>query len=859
MRSALGRRTTPVLRASDAKSDCVYRLDIEDGRYSIEGGSRQTNREGRIDAMPVVDGTLRPRPAGEPRRVHQRPDEAFRTSPILRQQLAWLLATIAVILAFVLVAFERRPRPWSATRRLAKGGLRSVRAVDVLVVVVLLSWAVVAPAFYDDGWVWVRGALYSTVGGFSNYYSGFGANLPNDYWLEWLQHWLSQATPALVLLRLPALVCLIATWVLCRWVFGRLTATSRGEKNGMLWMLGAAFLAGALSWGMTLRPEFATSLLAIGVLACVVRFRERAAAAPLVLCAALVPLAVTAHHEGVVSIAPLIVVATLLLHWARRNRTAAAAIVTASAALLVLLAFVGSDLGQRRLEVHAATPYATGASTWLDEIQRYVSLSQGLFASPLRGGSVALMWLAVLAYLVRSERKGLPLDVSTRTLAVGLLLLVPLPDKWIWHFGALLGLGAVAIAAESARLLKDAARARAWQARPFIVIAAGTLASIWAWASLQPWSILDLRTLDWTRDFDRLQVRTLVVLAPLVLLVAASIRGVLRRDPPWLVPWRVAPWTAVIVSVPLIVFTCGVFVADALETSSWTLARQNVDALRGKAGCGVADDYAVALPESAQSVPRLISVDTGGIPSWVPPPPVSGLPRFVLGPSHDRTTSSPWFRVPPDRALGLFVTGTVGSAALRVVWGSSTNGKVDESRTGELRILGLPGATNDAKLANLGTDDWRLFAEPALAARPRWANVVRVELGRGSAPAPALAVTAPVTYSARLLTSLVDHSGTSTLVGPGLALYMPCARAPRLTQGIADVPRYIISDLVLKPSPTPLNFTASPFLGVLDLYPVRYLPVANRRDPIEDFVVFRVDRHVPGGIVAPPTVAMPTS
>ena len=55
-------------------------------------------------------------------------------------------------------------------------------------------------------------------GSFSIYYIGFGVDLPNDYWLEWLQHLPAQATTALVLLRIPALVCLCATWVIFRWI-----------------------------------------------------------------------------------------------------------------------------------------------------------------------------------------------------------------------------------------------------------------------------------------------------------------------------------------------------------------------------------------------------------------------------------------------------------------------------------------------------------------------------------------------------------------------------------------------------------------------------------------------------------------
>ena len=837
---------------------CSYTLRLAGDRFSIEGGSLRTPLAGTIASMPVVNGLFTGLDLGaRPGLSVAVETQTFKTTPVLRQTIAWVVAALAILAALALVSFERRPKPWRTAKRLARDGVRNARPVDAVVVAALASWWILSPAFYDDGWVWVRGELYSSVGGFSGYFTGNGSNLPNDYWLEWLQHWPAQMTDALVFLRIPALVCLCATWVICRWIFARILASSFGDRPLALWTLGAAFLAGALSWGMTLRPEFATSLIAVGVLACVFRFLEAETAAPLALAAVFIPLAVTAHHAGAVSIAPLIVVAPALVSWARRRFAEVATLLVLSCATFVFLVFIGSDVQQRRLDARAAHAYLAGTS-WLDEIQRYASVSSGPYGAPLRGASVALMWLAIVAYLLRSRRNPSPLlDVPARTLAVGLLLLVPLPDKLIWHFGGLVGFAALAIAAESARLRADGEVAGSWQARPFIVIGAGLGAAAWIWAAPQAWSILDLRTLDWSRVFERLQIGSLVVVAPLVLMIGASIVGIARRDPrPWRVPWRVAPWTAVVVLVPLFVFTLGVLMADAIKTPSWTLTRQNLEQLSGGGGCGMADDYAVALPESAQPLRRLAGDGAHTTPNWVPRPPSNRLSRFALSPSVGGSGQSPWFRVPTGKQVGIYVAGVPSSSdSLKIVWGSSGRRGVHTLAAGELDVPGAPVAESNVKIAELGNAPWRLFSAPELPTAPSAANALKITFVSRALPGSAVAVTTPVQYTSAPLASLIGRTA-SALVMPPLVMYMPCAREPALKRGVASVPRYIVTNFVANSTVagTVVKYPTSPFLGLIDLYSVSYLPVANQSNPIRSFVVFRVNRTIPGAVELPPSV-----
>jgi hypothetical protein len=543
--------------------------------------------------MPTVDGLL----SELDLRVGRSPSivvttYVHATQASVRQIVAWMLATICALVASLLVAVEHLPRrPWATILQLGRGAARRATLVDGVVGLALLGWWLISPAFWDDGWVQATEKSFSASGGFSTYYNAFGANLPLGYWLDWLQHWLTQSTSALVFLRIPALLCLAATWVLCRWVLARLLRPVAGEDQIVLWVLATTFVVGAMAWGMTLRPEPTEALLATGVLACTVRFLERGTTAPILTATILIALALAAHYEGIVSLAPLLVVGLQLLGWARARLGTAVTLIVSTSALLCVLVFVDSDLTSWRADVRTASAYGT-VTSWRTEPDRYALLFNAPSGTPIRRASVALMVLAVLAFLTRRIlRKAGQFNLPTSSLAVGLLLLIAVPDKLPWHFGALLGLAAVAVASETARVRQDAARSRGWQARPLLVIAIGMLAATWCWDPRLSWNPFDLRTLNWVLGFERTIPLTELVILPLLLMFGLALGELLRGRStyPWLIPWRVSSWTALTVAVPLIAFTYAVLLADSVKTSSWTLARQNLASFTDSQRCGLSD------------------------------------------------------------------------------------------------------------------------------------------------------------------------------------------------------------------------------------------------------------------------------
>jgi hypothetical protein len=407
--------------------------------------------------MPVVSGLF----TGVDLRSGVRPaiDVTTRvhgSSGRLHQKILWSAAALAALGALVLVAVGGRPRRvWAITARRVRRAAAHAGLVDGVVVVALLGWWLIGPAFFDDGWRLASLENFEAFHGFSSYYSSFGVGASLD-WLQWTEHLLFRGSSALLVLRLPALLALLATWVLCRWLLGRIAPSVAANRGLALWALTSGFLVGALAWGMTLRPEPVVALLVTAVLACTVRFCEREAAAPLAAAAFLAVLSFAAHPAGIVSLAPLLVVAPRLARWARPRLATAASIVVASVALLGVLAIVGSDAQQRRTDVISLRTYGDEISGWRDELNRYSLLSRPLYGAPLRREWVALAALAVIAYLLRRRRDAqeAPLGLATTGLGVSLVLLIATPSKLPWHFGVLIGVAAVASGAD-----KDAARA----------------------------------------------------------------------------------------------------------------------------------------------------------------------------------------------------------------------------------------------------------------------------------------------------------------------------------------------------------------------------------------------------------------
>jgi hypothetical protein len=825
-------------------SDCAYRLELGAGRWSIAGGP-SAPKGGSLDHMPMIVGLF----SGLDLRAGAAPTvnvttvvQGTRTRT--HQAVFWTLSALASLAALALASLwgsRRRASRETALRR----ALAHVGLPDVAVALLLLAWWVVGPAFFDDGWVAARQLNYSTSRGFSAYYTSFGVNLPLDYWLEWVEHWLVQSSTSLLILRIPALVCLLGTWILCRWLFVRTVGTA--AYGAARWALACGFAVAALAWGMTLRPEPVLALMVMGVLACVVAFIERPRVAPLALAAVLVVLSLSAHPAGIVAFAPVLAAAPTIGRWVRDNVRVSGSIVVAATALLVVLVTVGSDLQRRRADITSLRTYGDETAGWRDELVRYSLLSQPPYETPLRRASVALIALAVFGFLLRRRSKGEDrlLGLPATALGLALVLLIATPTKWPWHFGALIGLAAVAIAAETARLRGEAEEPRRWDVRPFLVILAATAAAAWSWNPRASWGDLDLRTLHWTLSFEnRLTLSKLGGSLPVLLLILLALVEVARRREGGLyrVPSRAVAWMVPVIAIPLISFTVAVLIGDTVKTSTWTLARQNLDSLRGRLHCGVGDSEVVAARGSMRPVPTIGSRALPLPDSWLPPAPARGVQGFALAPpSRGRPSRSPWFEMPASRQLGFFLAGSPSqSESLELEWGRRNGGNVVP--------IGADNVAGDA--ADDARPDlayWRFQAAGDLPDPPARATSVRFALSTKGIPGGPVGLTSPVTYENESLATLLERESPS-LPLPNLLMYVPCVDLPRVGV-VAQTPGSI---LAFRDSMWPVTTDTSPFAGVPDLYPLVRLPLSDSPDPPGEVAVYEVDQHLEGGVLVPP-------
>jgi hypothetical protein len=191
----------------------------------------------------------------------------------------------------------------------------------------------------------------------------------------------------------------------------------------------------------------------------------------------------------------------------------------------------------------------------------------------------------------------------------------------------------------------------------------------------------------------------------------------------------------------------------------------------------------------------------------------------------------------------LLVTGTPGQTdRLALEWGRLRKSRIEILRSDPVsRIFAVEAGS---------ILPWRFVVAGELPPPMRSASVVRVTFQSDVSPGPAIAATAPVTYASEKLAVALEGGTSRTLVHPRLLTYLPCVELPRLADGVVQAPNQI---LVARNDPSPVAFPrSSPFLGVLDLYRLERLPVADSTNPPTSLVVFRVDQRIPGAMRASP-------
>jgi hypothetical protein len=366
--------------------------------------------------------------------------------------------------------------------------------------------------------------------------------------------------------------------------------------------------------------------------------------------------------------------------------------VTASLSLLIVLASVGADFEQRLSDARlsADTGISTQASAWYDELARYRRLVAG---SGLQIVFLSLVLLVLVGMISRRGKSSLAFELSARSVTVALVLLAFAPTKQPEHFGALVGMTAVAIAGQASRFARLAPSARRMAVQPSLVFAMCIVTLMYAFIAFAiTWS----RPHDPTPEVEAIghhsveaaewaqlgaPVLPIVVLLLVVLAARSTQRGSGAFHPAL---WRVASCSVPIIVVPTLVFASVIAAVTALTVPGWTLPRQSVDfARRGECGLGdstfllqTPGDKAIPLSDLIKDhrtlvMPNLVlyfpcarqpSIENGiaNPPDYIIAPTVPASPRQ---PISVRYTASPFYgvldlfrirRIPRDDAQRTF-------------------------------------------------------------------------------------------------------------------------------------------------------------------------------------------------------------
>lgn len=573
------------LRSLPWPESCPLRIAVRDGELRLLGQTVMLQTETPED-MPVVTGLfsgldLR---AGEPPKILVR-TRAYASSWTARQMLAGALAVVFALSTLILLA--RPAQRFGVLARLARWVLSAWQArdaTDAVVIVVLLAWWIIAPAFFDDGWFWVIDRVFGDLGTAGLYYRNWGVNQPLGYWLEWLRHWIVGSTNDLVFMRLPTLVVLLATWLLCRRC---LRMVVDPLPSGVRWVLAGAFLVAMTSWGMTIRPEPFVALLAVACLAAMASFMNEPRLSPLAIAIPAAVLAATAHPAGIVAASPMLAVTPNVTRWlfagGRTPSLALGALLSAGLALTLVVFTLDADLQSRIGDSRLLSEGEYFHEPWREYI-RYVNFDRNGGETATRRLSLALLLLSVAAWLTarRGGRRD-AISLPARSVAIGLLLLAFVPSKWPWHFGALLGVGAVAVAAEVTRLTRESETSQTWPIRSIVALILVGAGTSWAWRAQGEWSPLGLQEANWGEGFGYQKSAALFLVAAAFGIVIWRSRRIQRFV---LRPQSIAGVTTGAL-FGVVGVTIAVLVHDA-AVSPWSPPRQNIEALAGGNSCGLA-------------------------------------------------------------------------------------------------------------------------------------------------------------------------------------------------------------------------------------------------------------------------------
>ncbi len=705
---------------------------------------------------------------------------------------------------------------------------RSLLVVDALVIVALVAWLFLAPTTDDDGYYSAMARNAPFEGYVGNYYQLLNQNFtPFTWFYNALSLW-QQVGNSAVILRIPALACGLATWLLLRrFVLGRaaLPALARGASKVTVAAVGAValvFLAWWMPYDMGVRPEAVVAVMALGSLLGVVTGIERQRLTPIAIAIGSAGLGFTTHPTGFICLAPLIVGAPGIWAMLRTEGSllgtlARGAAVLAPGALASAASFSDGTLHDflRGQEIFLSIQ---PQNSMFDEWQRYSFLlnqiPMGNYAkrAAVLIGIISLVWFLVLLVAARLRHLDIPsrLVFAGWTLGLAFFLFWLTPSKWTHHFGAMAGIGPafLGLFLVAIPFLVRALRDSGMRLSPAVTAFAGvsTIAVIalamhgpnnwpynWLLGMPDPGESPDVAFVE----FDSLLWWGLGLIA-----LTAFIYRILQRR--GLDAWRgmatvlAIPGLVLVLFLTTLTYLGGSFALATVRTldtySPYASAVRDPLANDCDAAGGIdVVDETTAVPLARGDVisepdePTSGFVRNGGFFDGMPPPsaPGTGMATDVwgslTGPAGEDgvgTFTSPWFELPArpegDERLVVTASGQLGAGNELVVQYADVDGS---------EILSEQLMTDD-----VDAPFWRSF-ELLTMEDAQLVRIVAKDVSGGTGGW--LAFTGP---SVQQMTTLQSYLPEEAAVGVGwpISFMFPCQRQPRISSGIAEPIEYAI-------------------------------------------------------------------
>ena len=458
----------PVISSSD-EPGCAYGLDLDRaGTFAVHRGDDLVTA-GTIDPPVVtsISTSLQPGSLAEgfvAVDVQTRPHGPSQSA--LRTGLRVVAAAMLGLAAYLLLNRKRDPlRPrQDGTGKRTLGHKKSW--IDSIVIVILLTWWLVGPIEFDDGWITSIVRNFDSDGVFASYYDARNGAAPLGYVHFFTIRAIAALSLELVWLRLPSLIFGVVGWVLTRsLVEGALTGAGWSRSSLTVRIATASmFVLSWVSWNNTVRaePMVASSGCPHSLGSSPIhqqpsprpsagwdRFgRARSFHSPHGPRGFGTPPRRGAEHMAMGKVRAD----------TRGGRIGGIGLLAVGVGALALW-----SVGDVRFWLDSRALFVEGGHNlgFADEPVRYTYLfTDGTYSNSVRTLSVLLPLVAVALFLVRRTRTRTVADVPVIAFVLSSVLLAFGPSKWIWHFGVLAPVAAAAVGMEWQRLTSERAGSR---------------------------------------------------------------------------------------------------------------------------------------------------------------------------------------------------------------------------------------------------------------------------------------------------------------------------------------------------------------------------------------------------------------